>query len=90
MAYLIADEANLADSPGDVWGRSRMSTAGIRSSFGAMRIALDLADRSAMRYDVYVHARYDMYRFREGTNVPARVSGCCFAHLDPDLSLIHI
>ena len=44
LAYLIADEANLADSPGDVWGRSRMSTAGIRSSFGAMRIALDLAD----------------------------------------------
>jgi len=61
-----------------------MSTAGIRSSFGAMRIALDLADRSAMRYDVYVRARYDMYRLREGTNVPARVSGCCFAHLDPD------
>ena len=84
LAYLIADEANLADSPGDVGGRSWMSTAGIRSSFGAMRIALDLADRSAMRYDVYVRARYDMYRLREGTNVPARVSGCCFAHLDPD------
>merc|ERR1711965_402891 len=58
-----------------------MSRVGIRFSFAGMRAATRLADAHAAAhgaYDVYVRARYDMYRLREGTAVPERVATCCF------------
>ena len=52
--------------------------------FAAMRAALHLAESHAAQhgaYDVYIRARYDMYRLREGAMVPARVVTCCFRNV---------
>ena len=67
-----------------MWGTSHMSRAGVRFSFAAMRAALHLAESHAAQhgaYDVYIRARYDMYRLREGAMVPARVVTCCFRNV---------
>ena len=67
-----------------MWGTSPMSRAGVRFSFAAMRAALHLAESHAAQhgaYDVYIRARYDMYRLREGAMVPARVVTCCFRNV---------
>ena len=75
----LAPQPAAADE-GD-WGQSHMSRVGIRFSFAGMRTATRLADAHAAAhgaYDVYVRARYDMYRLREGTAVPERVATCCF------------
>jgi len=65
------------------WGNSQMSIAGIRLAFYAMRVACSMA-RSHGQYDLFVRARPDMYRLRQGGRVPVCVLKCCFQNVAPD------
>jgi len=65
------------------WALSGMTVAGIKAAIYSMRVAARMADDHVARhgfapFDVYVRARPDMYRLRQGGSLPRCVVSCCF------------